>query len=655
MSIKHKFYISSAILLIASLLLLFTIVQTVVIPVIKNQAVTTATFQAKVIGKAIAEDLSENAVLTRNLAALAGGLPLEKATFITHIEPLIKSGEGVVGGGIWPEPNKFNPDSQKASLFWAKTGPNQLSLLDDYNKPNSSPYQQESWYTNAKQATQGQCVWSEVYVDPVSNESMVTCSVKIQRDGQFWGVATIDVELANIEQSLITENNETGTYSLIVDQTGQIVSLPLLRKQNITMLSLNDLSQQDASLAPLAAALQANNKDMVEFKQGVVRNDASMLVRFTLPDQGWTAAVILPAQVALKDMRSLTTTLYLAFAGLILVFIIALLVSAKRLITNINLTTNQVRSLIQGRLDTKLKINGKDEMSELAQAINDYGDHLLGILKRVKQEAENVKNNASSMDGLSEASQQRAQQLMDENNTLATAINEMSATASSVSQDVASVAEITTDSSDRVNQGFTVIEQNSESISLLFDKLAESVTVIEKLSQDSQSVSKVLDVIMSISEQTNLLALNAAIEAARAGDSGRGFAVVADEVRTLAQKTQQSAGEIETMINQLQQASQQGVTVIEECRGYSETVNQRSTTTRSQYEQIVSAFNDIKERANNIAVATNEQSKVTDNVEMLAERIREISNQNVSDADEFRQVSSEATRQAQRLYELSRQ
>ncbi len=484
---------------------------------------------------------------------------------------------------------------------------------------------------------------------------MVTCSVKIQRDGQFWGVATIDVELANIEQSLITENNETGTYSLIVDQTGQIVSLPLLRKQNITMLSLNDLSQQDASLAPLAAALQANNKDMVEFKQGVVRNDASMLVRFTLPDQGWTAAVILPAQVALKDMRSLTTTLYLAFAGLILVFIIALLVSAKRLITNINLTTNQVRSLIQGRLDTKLKINGKDEMSELAQAINDYGDHLLGILKRVKQEAENVKNNASSMDGLSEASQQRAQQLMDENNTLATAINEMSATASSVSQDVASVAEITTDSSDRVNQGFTVIEQNSESISLLFDKLAESVTVIEKLSQDSQSVSKVLDVIMSISEQTNLLALNAAIEAARAGDSGRGFAVVADEVRTLAQKTQQSAGEIETMINQLQQASQQGITVIEECRGYSETVNQRSTTTRSQYEQIVSAFNDIKERANNIAVATNEQSKVTDNVEMLAERIREISNQNVSDADEFRQVSSEATRQAQRLYELSRQ
>jgi methyl-accepting chemotaxis protein len=337
------------------------------------------------------------------------------------------------------------------------------------------------------------------------------------------------------------------------------------------------------------------------------------------------------------------------------VFILALIIWGNRLITIINRTTEQVIALTQGNTSTKLAVVGNDELAKLAEAINHYGDHLTTVLLQVKDEAEHVKNNANAMDSLSAAAQQRALQLMDENNTLATAINEMSATAGSVSQDVSTVADITNSSAELVNSGFSLIEQNTDAISALFDKLEESVTVISQLSQDSQQVGTVLDVIMNISDQTNLLALNAAIEAARAGESGRGFAVVADEVRTLAHRTQQSAAEIETMIKQLQDASARGVKVIEECRGFSETANDRSNATRSQYEQIVDAFNDIRERAHSIATATEEQAQVTDNVERLAERIREISTQNVDDAGQFRSVSSEATNQAHRLYDLSRQ
>lgn len=356
-----------------------------------------------------------------------------------------------------------------------------------------------------------------------------------------------------------------------------------------------------------------------------------------------------------KAANTLTYYLYGSFIVLIVIFISALLVFGKRLVEQIEQTSAQVRSLMQGQTDSKLPISGDDEMSHLCEAINDYGDHLIKILGLIKEEAASVKNNAESIDNLSSNSQQRAHELMQENELLATAINEMSIAASSASEDIGGVADITAKSSDLVNSGFNVIEQNAESIQLLFNKLTESSNAISQISEDSQQVGSVLDVIMNISEQTNLLALNAAIEAARAGDSGRGFAVDADEVRTLAQRTQQSAGEIETMISQLQQAAAKGVCVIQECREFSEVVNDRSNTTRTQYENIVDAFNDIKGRSASIAVATEEQAQVTVNVKKLAERIREISGQNAADAEDFREVSKASNSQAQRLYDISQQ
>ena len=138
-------------------------------------------------------------------------------------------------------------------------------------------------------------------------------------------------------------------------------------------------------------------------------------------------------------------------------------------------------------------------------------------------------------------------------NASITAIDEL---AQQVDQQTHSVHEIT----NKTNQQMQHAAQQIESLSLATEATKQagnnSLTAIQALNSNMESVETIVTSIHHIADQTNLLALNAAIEAARAGEKGRGFAVVADEVRNLSKKTQHALEQISAFLNQLNLSSQ---------------------------------------------------------------------------------------------------
>ncbi|MDF5560179.1 methyl-accepting chemotaxis protein, partial [Vibrio parahaemolyticus] len=150
---------------------------------------------------------------------------------------------------------------------------------------------------------------------------------------------------------------------------------------------------------------------------------------------------------------------------------------------------------------------------------------------------------------------------------LATAMHEMSVTATEVANNAQGAASAAKEADQATVEGSSIVGESTQTINMLSDSIDLAVEEVQVLESATANIETILKVINDIADQTNLLALNAAIEAARAGESGRGFAVVADEVRTLAQRTQESTTEIRTMIEQLQSGASSVANAMHQSKG----------------------------------------------------------------------------------------
>jgi len=133
-----------------------------------------------------------------------------------------------------------------------------------------------------------------------------------------------------------------------------------------------------------------------------------------------------------------------------------------------------------------------------------------------------------------------------------------------VSLSSADAMEQVQEASSNSSEGQTVLNTAMSKISSILEKSNRTSTQIQSLSENSEKIREVTQVIESIANQTNLLALNAAIEAARAGEMGRGFAVVADEVRSLAARTAEATTQVGQIIEDMHSETQIVVSVVNE-------------------------------------------------------------------------------------------
>lgn len=126
------------------------------------------------------------------------------------------------------------------------------------------------------------------------------------------------------------------------------------------------------------------------------------------------------------------------------------------------------------------------------------------------------------------------------------------------------------------------------------EEARQAVSSVRALSENSNHIGQVVEMIGTIARQTNLLALNATIEAARAGPAGRGFAVVASEVKELAAQTARATDDVSRQVAMIQTATATTVSTIERIAGIIARIDESAISVGSAVEQQSATSTEIR-------------------------------------------------------------
>ncbi|ONM43375.1 methyl-accepting chemotaxis protein [Halopseudomonas pachastrellae] len=318
----------------------------------------------------------------------------------------------------------------------------------------------------------------------------------------------------------------------------------------------------------------------------------------------------------------------------------------RRLVNPITHLIRQIEQLSHGRLGQPINSHRADELGTLARAANQLRDFLESTFGQLKRSTGELDRASGELNTIATRMAQGSRDQFSRTDQVATAMQEMSASAVQVAQHAAEAAHAADDADSNAQQSAAVMQQTITAMQAMLQQINHTTDVIQRLEGDSTRIGKVLDVIQGIAEQTNLLALNAAIEAARAGEAGRGFAVVADEVRTLAQRTAESTSEIQQIITDVQTGAGEAVKAIASGQAQSENSMQQVNQAGERLQQITLAIEAVRDMNRQISTAADEQTSVAEDISRNITEITDIAAANQKEVDS-------TSRASQTLHELS--
>ena len=311
-------------------------------------------------------------------------------------------------------------------------------------------------------------------------------------------------------------------------------------------------------------------------------------------------------------------------------------------------TVEVAKAVAEGDLSQTVTVKSRDEIGDLAQAVNT----MVGNLKETADVADRIAAGDLAVEGEKRSDKDVLGTALV---NMLTKLREIVGEVSLAVENVASGSQQSSSTAEQLSQGATEQAASAEEASSAMEQMAANIkqtadnaaqtekiaiasaanaersgAAVAKSVEAMRIIADKIKIVQEIARQTDLLALNAAIEAARAGQHGRGFAVVASEVRKLAERSQTAAAEIVQLSGDTLEISEEAgkalTALVPDIKKTAELVGEISAACGEQNtgaEQINQAIQELDQVIQQNASASNEMSATAEQLAQQGEKLRE--------------------------------
>ncbi|HHF3195539.1 TPA: methyl-accepting chemotaxis protein [Vibrio diabolicus] len=475
--------------------------------------------------------------------------------------------------------------------------------------PDYDP-RQRPWFIAAK--NKGDLVVTDPYVDASSKNVIISIGTPVKENGQFLAGMFYDLELTTLSDLVNQVNLFNAGYLFLVTADGTTIAHPQSKYNG----------ENVGSYLPQVDLTQSTQHIEID-------GDRYMINLTHIPGENWYVGSVIDEAIAYSAVGELRNSAIIYSIIAVIASVIALTLLIRTLMRPLDTLNNAIKGVASGKgdLTQRLETDTDQEFSELATNFNTFMENLQQQIIESKSISDQILNGTQITAEGAKDSAGAIQTQLQELEQLATAMHEMSVTATEVANNAQGAASAAKEADQATVEGSSVVGESTQTINMLSDSIDLAVEEVQVLESATANIETILKVINDIADQTNLLALNAAIEAARAGESGRGFAVVADEVRTLAQRTQESTTEIRTMIEQLQSGASSVANAMHQSKGSAVEAVEKADLANNALQRIRDAIQRISDMNLQIASAAEEQSLVAEEINNNTVNIKDLSTQ----------------------------
>jgi len=430
-------------------------------------------------------------------------------------------------------------------------------------------------------AIQGETYISSPVIRKTDQSIVLFIAAKIDSGSDYQGIVYAAINSDTFSSIIASAKVGEKGYAFVLDKTGTVVAHPdgslVTSFTNYIAAAETDAAYRE--LAALSEKMMAQETGVDELTmEGAAKIVAYRPISGT---DGWSVAVVVDRGEILRTYESNLKLMISLDVAVLIAGIIVAIIAANAIAGPITKLTKRVEQLSEGDLRSPVpEIRSRDEIYRLTVAlkntiaslnlyIGDIGNVLsnmarkniavttdieyAGDFKPLKDSMEQIIAGLNEIISQIKASAQQvfsgAEQVASGSQALASGSTEQASAVEEVFATLSSLSEETKQTASNAEEARRITKETAVFVDEGNQKMHEMIASMENIYDASNEISKIIKTIEDIAFQTNILALNASVEAARAGTAGKGFAVVAGEVKNLATKSSEAAKNTAGLIN----------------------------------------------------------------------------------------------------------